>query len=51
MEYSYPNKYDMFFMLTGHIVGIILFGLAIIGLIAFILVLFRKIKKRSVENK
>ncbi|NPE28007.1 hypothetical protein HNV12_08535 [Methanococcoides sp. SA1] len=43
MEYFYPNKYDMFFMLTGQIIGSVLFALAIIVLIAFILVLFRKV--------
>ncbi|MDA0524565.1 hypothetical protein [Methanococcoides alaskense] len=43
LEYFYPNKYDMFFMLTGQIIGSVLFGLAIIILIAVILLLFRKV--------
>ncbi|MCM1986309.1 hypothetical protein [Methanococcoides seepicolus] len=45
MEYFYPNKYGMFFMLTGQIIGSVLYALAIIVLIAFILVLFRKVNK------
>ncbi|ABE52728.1 hypothetical protein [Methanococcoides burtonii] len=45
MEYFYPNKYDLLFMLTGQIIGSVLFGLAIIAMIAFILLLFRKVNK------
>ncbi|NOQ48319.1 MAG: hypothetical protein GQ576_04150 [Methanococcoides sp.] len=42
MEYSHPNKYGMFFMLTGQIFGSVLFGLAIIVLIAVMILFFRK---------
>jgi MFS superfamily sulfate permease-like transporter len=45
MEYFCPNKYDTFFMLTGQTIGSVLFALVIIVLIAFILVLFRKVNK------
>ncbi|KGK98995.1 hypothetical protein LI82_02875 [Methanococcoides methylutens] len=42
VEHSYPNKYDMSFMLTGQIFGSVLFGLVIIVLIAVMILFFRK---------
>jgi len=42
LEYFYPTKYDLFFMLTGQIIGSVLFALAIVVLIAVMLLFFRK---------
>jgi hypothetical protein len=42
VEFFHSNKYEMFFILTGQIIGSVLLGLAIIVLIAVMILFFRK---------